>query len=873
MEEKEITIISIIDSEFDNLSINNLINELKKIPQYDFKNTRTFILKLFRDIDTSLKNSKNKIKKYFQGLKSQNDQIIKKIYFQSRNKPLISKYNTKESTNLTNIKDNSFFQTQTANDYKNYENIESIKNLKSSEENSVKEYDDIFNKNIIEMKYFSGNNGIKNPLKFKKKINLGNKSLSEFKIKKKKKICFNDFNKDSNMTNLNLYKIYNQAHNNKNNSNISNNKSNSIKRNKIEISFNNIDNSKENDYYSNIKIIKQLNNTKKKIPSYDKKNIKKNNMKLMINNNSKDKKENIISYHNNDKSINNNKIIDIQIKSYTNEKNTKEIKNPFKNANNNNINNNTPFENINNNTIIQNNYNNEFIDTNNINNNKENICQKLANEIIYFIDNMKDLQKNIINKNPNIKEMKYNFEKQKYLLYQKSLKLSKISDNENEDKDLNIKDNKKYEISKNFSFFLKKSINNDINKNNNNNITNIENTKELNMSITNLRKTIEDIKNNSQFLAEQLKSEITILNNKLKEKNEKEKEYEQYIFQNLNSIIQIYKLLFPHCLKQYDFLTSIENESHSSRNSSEKKFNWYINEITKFIDILINKNSNNSNNNNNNILQNISNINNNNINICQKNKKEENIIDINEIKNELLKNILEIMTWINPYISKDKNNTNINIAKQIETNFEQNKMKEAFDLFKLKIKEIITLIDNLKIKIKKRENEKNKINNSNNKNNIISCDDDEDNLDKNNFLQLNSTLLGIQNDLIQKIENKQEEIEKIKKDLKNSIQLNNEFMNMAKNQKGQDVNIFAEKYKYLLDLFNSEQEKVKFLQNEYVNLLSGLSNYVNNGNEIIIELKKMWNLNPIIKTNFEIAEPEFPEIDPINETDLLTENS
>ena len=71
MEEKEITIISIIDSEFDNLSINNLINELKKIPQYDFKNTRTFILKLFRDIDTSLKNSKNKIKKYFQGLKSQ----------------------------------------------------------------------------------------------------------------------------------------------------------------------------------------------------------------------------------------------------------------------------------------------------------------------------------------------------------------------------------------------------------------------------------------------------------------------------------------------------------------------------------------------------------------------------------------------------------------------------------------------------------------------------------------------------------------------------------------------------------------------------------------------------------------------------------
>lgn len=172
MDEKEIIVISIIDNEFDNLSIKNLINEFKKIPQYDFKNTRTFILKVFRDIDTSLKNSKNRIKKYFQGLKSQNDQIIKKIYFQSRNKPLISKNNTKESTNLTNIKENSFYQAETTDYYKNYDNIESIKNLKSSEENSVKEYDDIFSKNIIQMKYFSGNNGLKgNPLKFKKKIN------------------------------------------------------------------------------------------------------------------------------------------------------------------------------------------------------------------------------------------------------------------------------------------------------------------------------------------------------------------------------------------------------------------------------------------------------------------------------------------------------------------------------------------------------------------------------------------------------------------------------------------------------------------------------------------------------------------------------
>ena len=117
--------------------------------------------------------------------------------------------------------------------------------MKSSEENSVKEYDDIFSKNIIQMKYFSGNNGLKgNPLKFKKKINLGNKSLSEFKIKKKQKINLNIFNQESNKANVNynLYKIYNQAYNNKNKNNTTiyntnNNKSNSIQRNTVEMNL------------------------------------------------------------------------------------------------------------------------------------------------------------------------------------------------------------------------------------------------------------------------------------------------------------------------------------------------------------------------------------------------------------------------------------------------------------------------------------------------------------------------------------------------------------------------------------------------------------------------------------------------------------
>ena len=259
MDEKEIEIISIIENEFKNLSINNLINELKVIPQYDFKTTRTFILKLFRDIDTAVKNSKNKIKKYFQNLKSYNDQIIKKIYFHSRNKPLLSKYNTKESTN---INENIFYQTQTNNnkEYLNYDNIQSIKNLKSSDENSFKENDndDIFNKNIFEMKYFSGNNGNKSTgMKFKKKINLGNKSLSEFKIKTKQKINFNNNKKD----NFNLYKIYHKAHKNKKIIKDTNNTSNSINMNKIQLSLN--ANKNENSYFSNIKLLKKENSFKR----------------------------------------------------------------------------------------------------------------------------------------------------------------------------------------------------------------------------------------------------------------------------------------------------------------------------------------------------------------------------------------------------------------------------------------------------------------------------------------------------------------------------------------------------------------------------------------------------------------------------------
>ena len=387
MDEREKIIMSIIDNEFEKLSINSLINELKRIPQYDFKNTRIFILKLFRDIDTAMKNSKNRIKKYFQSLKLSNDKIIKKIYFQSRNKPLLSKYNTKDSTNFN---ENILYQTQ-ANafnniDYTSYENIQSIKNLKSSEENSSKENDEIFTKNFLEKKFLSGNNGTKGGgLKYKKKIDLGNKSLSEFKIKSKKKICLND--KYNN--NFNIYKLYHKAHNDKS----KNNKSNSINANKMELSLNANNKETKNEYLSNSKIFKQIN-LKKKNYSLNKKvtdikliknNYKEKDERFKYKVNSTDKNNNYDSNINNETKIKDNrKELD-----YAQEKIT------FKDNNNNTekiaITKNFPKPQSNN-IIIENN------------------IVSLAIDIINFIDNMKDLQKNIINKNPNIKEMKYNFE-------------------------------------------------------------------------------------------------------------------------------------------------------------------------------------------------------------------------------------------------------------------------------------------------------------------------------------------------------------------------------------------------------------------------------------------------------------------------------
>ena len=50
----------------------------------------------------------------------------------------------------------------------------------------------------------------------------------------------------------------------------------------------------------------------------------------------------------------------------------------------------------------------------------------LAKEILKFLEEMKNLQVSICNKEPNIKELKKNFEKRKTNLYQEALKIFEI---------------------------------------------------------------------------------------------------------------------------------------------------------------------------------------------------------------------------------------------------------------------------------------------------------------------------------------------------------------------------------------------------------------------------------------------------------------
>ena len=128
-----------------------------------------------------------------------------------------------------------------------------------------------------------------------------------------------------------------------------------------------------------------------------------------------------------------------------------------------------------------------------------NYCKILANDVISFIDNMQKLQNCIIKKESNVKKQKIIFEKQKYSLYKKASQLS----------DLYCLYNNEYQNNENSQF---------------------------NSKIEKLRRTIEDLNNNTKYLNEQFKVEINRLNEKLNEEKNINKKINENFLSEIKNI-------------------------------------------------------------------------------------------------------------------------------------------------------------------------------------------------------------------------------------------------------------------------------------------------------------------------------------------------
>ena len=491
-------------------------------------------------------------------------------------------------------------------------------------------------------------------------------------------------------------------------------------------------------------------------------------------------------------------------------------------------------------------YNNNNINNNSLNCNmldnddsiNDNIAD-LAKEIIYFLDNLKNLQNSIIKKDSDTKKMKINFEMQKVSLYQKAKKILNINlyknncnNNCNESK-LNISNNSKGLNSTTVKSDSLSYIKNYFGNNMKNTLSGI-NIKKLNTNSenkeNNTKKTIEETIKLNDEIYDKLKMEIKILNDRLNEKIQKDKINEKIISENLAKIINIYKylLLYSNNKNKNDIYCNVPED---------KKFDWYVHEINEIIEKsgkewkIINDN-----------------IENNKI----------NNINENLIKEQLYKTTVDIMKWLEPYMEL-KNDEIKKYIMQLEEDFNNYGIKQALNTLKSKIKELIYLLE---------------INKINNKNvHIMSNINIYNIIDKDNFMKLNSVILNVQNNLMMEIEKKNKEISLTKNELNNSLKLNNKILNLISNYLPQETRIFQEKYDYLINLFNAEQDKVNLLQNEYMNVIEGLMDYIYNGNKITIELGKMWNIKPKKESNFELIEPDSSEMGHLSESDLLSTGS
>ena len=529
---------------------------------------------------------------------------------------------------------------------------------------------------------------------------------------------------------------------------------------------------------------------------------------------------------------------------------------------------------------------NEVIDYNLIN-------KELAKEIIEFIDDMKLLQENIINKTPDVKSLKYIFEKKKKILYQKAYNI------------LNVTNNNKYNILKN---------------------------QDIGISSNYFNKTLEMIKNNFNNTINNLNKKIELLENEIKLKENIENEKNKINLTHLESIKNIYNLL----------LSFTHNTNTINDIEKENKFEWYISQIEEILNKkqlnysnfqkIINISDRNIDNiENENKIKEINNKNNN-------TKTKENAINnnnnnnfiekenCNELNDKISKNIIEliclILPAINGYVEKENESE---VISKLQDDYKQQGIEFIIFLLKSYVNQLINILKEYQRQSNFKENsnsnankETNLYTNSSkendiymqniqkkfmiadrNDNNDLLFDDDKSNINLNiNYNNTNikgiktpnqiiknickeidnrsgadyqnkifSILSTIQNSLFIKIEEKENEKYELDSKIKELLRINKEIKdNILSNEN----NIFLKKYNLLNSLYNEDLEKIKILEIEYLTLIKDLCNFIQKGDKIIIKLEKLFNkYNNKRNNNYNIYNGQY-DLEQSNESDLLS---
>ena len=869
---KEEDIIKIINNEFD--KIFKSINSISQADNNPLSQQKIFVMKFYKNIELAKSNILLNIKNYFSNTKSINTKI-------------------KQINQFT-----KFFQSQKRNRSQNILNFHTNVNINPKYRKNI--FYSIIDGSLSDLK--------KNHSYLSPSLNKKNNKIKPIIIDAKNIRAYKGINSSNNTnsnttTGINNLNINANNSNNYNNYNINNLNSSEEGESQVKVICSKKDNSVKNNLnyilnksHSELKLrLKDRKNNyssnkvchqKKKISlaeeiinmglfNKEKKNKNKNNLKILTNSVIGEvKSEKNVSFsikptknvtqsfwRNSKKKIIINKI-NLQKRHF----NTKtEILNKkkkmlnfssnfyiIKNNNNKGINNNSFKRNMkklkNNGHSLNNNIsnNNNSLNNNIIDNYDESINENndLAKEIINFLDNFKNLQNSIIKKDSDTKKMKINLEIQKNALYKKAknildsnIHINNCNNNiNNNDSKLNISNNSKglnsTTVKSDSLSYINNYFGNNIKNNlsgitikNINNKNNESNTKELNLSIINLKKKIQDMKINDELMNEQLKNEIKILKNKL---NEKEQSFLKLDTENLDKIMNIYKNLLLYSNNKNIINCQVPND---------KKFDWYIHQINDVIEESGKE------------WQKINNA---------KEKNRSNYINENLIKEQLYKATIDIIKWLQPYMELNNNDIK-KYSLKLEEDFKEYGIKQALNSLKSKIKELVYLLETNNI----NKNQENLLTKTN-FNNIIS---------KKEFSKLNSIILNIQNKLMKENEIKNNEIQSIKNDLNNSLKLNDKITSILNNYFPQEMRIFQEKYDYILSLLNAEQDKVNLLQKEYIEMLEGLIEYIDNGNKIYVELGKFWNIKPKNETNFIFIEPDPSELGHLSESDLLSAGS